>query len=208
MAALIRVDRNGTKYYEGYVTCDRCGGNGGSDAWKFTGWTCYKCGGEGRVLATWKEYTPEYEAKLTARREKKNAAFRAQQEAELAKIEAERKAREEAEKAEQERIEREIAERKARSQYVGEEGEKLTLAVTYLGSPHFTTRLGGWMEQTTYIHSFYDDAGNKIVWKSGTFPVALQEAEEGQRMTITGTVKAHSEYKEEKQTALTRCKII
>jgi hypothetical protein len=28
MAELIRVDRNGTKYYEGMIECDRCNGKG------------------------------------------------------------------------------------------------------------------------------------------------------------------------------------
>jgi hypothetical protein len=29
------------------VACGRCGGAGGSDAWRMTGWTCYGCGGSG-----------------------------------------------------------------------------------------------------------------------------------------------------------------
>jgi hypothetical protein len=29
------------------VACSRCGGAGGSDSWRFTGWTCYGCGGSG-----------------------------------------------------------------------------------------------------------------------------------------------------------------
>ena len=65
---LIRVDKNGTKYYEGYCKCPRCCGQGGADVWKFTGWTCYQCGGAKIVYAKWKEYTPEYEAKLEQRR--------------------------------------------------------------------------------------------------------------------------------------------
>jgi len=28
--------------------CSRCGGLGGSDKWKHTGWSCYQCGGSGR----------------------------------------------------------------------------------------------------------------------------------------------------------------
>ena len=52
MATLIRTDRNGTKYFTGMVTCPRCGGAGGADAWKATGWTCYECGGDGKVRGT------------------------------------------------------------------------------------------------------------------------------------------------------------
>lgn len=67
-----KTDKNGTKYYT-EDTCRRCGGLGGADAWKFTGWNCYRCGGTGKdpnpeVI---KVYTPEYEAKLQKQREKR-----------------------------------------------------------------------------------------------------------------------------------------
>ena len=71
MATLIKIDRNGSKHYEGMIPCDRCGGQGGSDAWQYTGWTCYKCGGTGQVFSKWIERTPEYEAKLAERRRKR-----------------------------------------------------------------------------------------------------------------------------------------
>lgn len=69
---LIKVDKNGTKYWGDY-TCPRCGGAGGADQWAYTGWTCYECGGSGRTERpqVWKEYTPEYEEKLNAQREKR-----------------------------------------------------------------------------------------------------------------------------------------
>lgn len=71
---LIRVDRNNTKYWQIFnAPCDRCGGMGGADAWKPTGWTCYRCGGSGvepdDVFT--KEFTPEHQAKLDAAREKR-----------------------------------------------------------------------------------------------------------------------------------------
>lgn len=70
----VRTDRNGTKIYHDW-TCPRCGGAGESDKWWQTGRTCYACGGTGiratpRVV---KEYTPEYQAKLDARRAARNA---------------------------------------------------------------------------------------------------------------------------------------
>ena len=65
----VRTDKNGTKYFHDY-TCSRCGGAGGSDKWRETGWTCYECGGSGRRPFNHpqivKEYTPEYRAKLDA----------------------------------------------------------------------------------------------------------------------------------------------
>lgn len=74
--------------------CSRCGGAGGSDKWKHTGWTCYECGGTG--LGTEKVdklYTSEQIAKLNAaqaKRETKRAADRA---ARAAQLEAERAGR-------------------------------------------------------------------------------------------------------------------
>lgn len=65
----VRTDKNGTKIYHDY-TCPRCGGAGGSSQWTFTGWTCYECGGSGKSHKPQivKEYTPEYQAKLDAKR--------------------------------------------------------------------------------------------------------------------------------------------
>ena len=68
----VKTDKNGTQYFADY-TCPRCGGAGGADAWKFTGWTCYECGGTGQSdkPTIIKIYTPEYEEKLRAQREKR-----------------------------------------------------------------------------------------------------------------------------------------
>lgn len=68
----IKTDKNGTKYYADY-TCPRCGGAGGADQWRYTGWTCYNCGGTGKTdkPSIIKIYTPEYEEKLKAQREKR-----------------------------------------------------------------------------------------------------------------------------------------
>jgi hypothetical protein len=37
-----------TIYYTQQLPCGRCGGAGGGDQWRHTGWTCYQCGGHGR----------------------------------------------------------------------------------------------------------------------------------------------------------------
>lgn len=72
---LFKVDRNGTEYYANYA-CPHCGGAGGLDEWTYTGYTCWECGGSGKAdkPQIWKKYTPEYEAKLAARRQAKQAA--------------------------------------------------------------------------------------------------------------------------------------
>lgn len=70
----IRTDKNGTKIYHDW-TCPRCGGAGESDNWWATGRICYECEGSGRRHKPLiiKEYTREYEAKLKARREAREA---------------------------------------------------------------------------------------------------------------------------------------
>lgn len=209
MAELIKVDRNGSKHWRGLIECDRCGGrgyyaigvcNGNLVLSPLDSGVCWKCHGAGKVVDTWIERTPEYQAKLDAKREAKRAAEQAKIDAERARIEAERKAEEERKEAD--RLARE-AEKKI-SQFVGEVGQKLTASVTYVGSPYFERKsFGGYGTETCYIHTFKDSAGNKIVWKT----TSGLNLEEGATVTITGTVKEHSEYKDEKQTLILRCKV-
>lgn len=65
---LIKVDRNGTKYYQS-DDCPKCGGKGYLYCYgHIEGGVCFKCGGTGKGSQTWKEYTPEYAQKLADRR--------------------------------------------------------------------------------------------------------------------------------------------
>lgn len=212
-AKILKIDKNGSKHWQGYVTCDRCGGTG-TYVWgaiingcpQYAG-VCFKCEGEGKVLSTWIERTPEYQAKLDARREARHKA----QAEKIAKEQAERKAKEEAERAEREaRIKAE----KAVSQYVGEVGKRITVKATYVSSASFEVdRFGGYGTDTMYIHTFKDADGNKLIWKTtkalGTWleDGTWQKHEYGNPVDLTGTVKEHKEYRDEKQTALTRCKM-
>lgn len=70
----VKTDRNGTKYYHD-INCPRCAGYGRCEKWAYTGRVCYECGGAGKRThpKTIKIYTPEYEAKLDARRQAKAA---------------------------------------------------------------------------------------------------------------------------------------
>ena len=76
MATLVKTDRNGTKYWT-ENKCPKCGGTGGIDYYPHVeGGICFKCNGSGYYPHSWKEYTPEYAAKLEERRiarEKKKA---------------------------------------------------------------------------------------------------------------------------------------
>ena len=144
MRTLIRIDKNGTKYWAD-DTCPRCGGAGERSEWYYTGLLCYECGGTGRSRTrVQKEYTQEYWDKLQTqrlKREAKKLGYPSVQAMKEARLEAEereeaerleREAREEAErKAEEERVKA----MKARSQYVGTVGKKLTVTATYEGSP-------------------------------------------------------------------------
>ena len=202
----VRVDKNGTKIYLDW-SCPRCGGRGGSEQWAMTGFTCYECGGSGRSekARVYKEYTPEYAAKLEARAaarwERQHAEELAREKALAERREAERLAKE-AEEAERREAERA---RKAISQYVGEVGTKLTVDCVYEGSARFEVRDVFGRPETRYVHQFRDGAGNKLVWKTGS---GLGGMEEDTLVTVTGTVKAHDEYRDERQTALLRCKIV
>lgn len=204
LKTLVKIDKNGSKHWEGLIPCDRCGGQGGSDAWKYTGYTCYKCGGTGVIKSTWIERTPEYQAKLDAMRAKRNAKRMAEIEAENAKLEAERKEQERIEaELEAERIAQELAQKRI-SQFIGQEGDRITAVCTYDHTAWYEFHMG-WMTQTMYIHTFRDEKGNVIVWKTSSN--SLPEFDEGDQIEVKGTVKEHTTYKDEKQTVLTRCKV-
>ena len=71
---LVRTDRNGTKYWLISETCPHCGGRGDYVQGGMNFGTCFQCGGSGIYEYTWKEYTPEHEAELEAKRLKRAEA--------------------------------------------------------------------------------------------------------------------------------------
>jgi hypothetical protein len=223
MATLIKIDRNGTKYYEGQIACDRCGGaglyfigtcNGKPVLSPVDGGICFKCGGTGKQDAKWKEYTPEYEAKLEARREARRAKQDAERKAEQDKHEREAEAKRlEEERRVKEENERLLAE-KAKSHYIGEVGKRVNIKARYIKTAWFEVRsFAGYGTETMYVHTFKigDDT---VVWKT-TASLGRwndndewESIEEGAQVNIRGTIKEHSEYDGEKQTVLTRCKVM
>ena len=86
----VRTDKNGTQIYEDW-RCPHCGGAGGADAWTYTGYTCWECGGSGKRSKPKlvKVYTPEYEEKLRAQREKAHQKKLAQLRAKAQELNAE-----------------------------------------------------------------------------------------------------------------------
>ncbi len=91
------------------------------------------------------------------------------------------------------------------SEHVGEVGKRMTLKVTYVSRASWENEYGCsvWCNDTTYLHKFADADGNILVWKTTNFI----PADYGTEVTLTGTVKEHSEYDGELQTVVTRCKL-
>ena len=82
-----------------------------------------------------------------------------------------------------------------KSEYVGSVGERLTLTLAVTAA----RSIDGYYGHST-AHTMEDENGNVFVWITGAknWPV-------GAIKTIKGTVKEHKEYKNVKQTILTRC---
>lgn len=206
-AKLIKIDRNGSKHYEGAIVCDRCEGRGWFAIGSHNGQlvpshvddgVCYKCYGAGKVKGKWIERTPEYQAKLDAKR-------KAKWEAQQAKLDAERAEREAAERAAREAEEARIKAEKAISQHVGQVGSKVEFKGSYVRTGSWEQKAyAGYGTVTMYVHTFKDADGNVFTWKTQN-GVGMNY---GENVNVKGTVKAHSEYKDEKQTELTRCKVM
>lgn len=85
-----------------------------------------------------------------------------------------------------------------KTEWYGSVKDKVSLTVKLTRRGSYETLYG-----VTYVYTFEDVEGHQLVWKTGTW----LEQEEGAEVTLSGTVKAHSEYKGIKQTELTRCKV-
>lgn len=260
---LIKTDRNGTKHFASTV-CRKCGGTGYLNGYEhIDGARCWRCGATGREKQyTWKEYTPQYAAKLAEKRRQKAIAKAPEANKQFfKKIGFDESGRawvvigkaydiKDALKAAGARfdfaigwhfdradngfdcfeisiadvgekndlevwcykhsseidtfIEAKQAERapKTASEYVGNIGDTIAATVTLAGIHTYKTHFTYYGE-TNYIYKFTDGNGNTLVWKTATW----QEIREGETYNLKGKVKEHSEYKGDKQTVLTRCKI-
>ena len=263
---LIKVDKNGTKYYANY-TCQRCGGLGGADKWQYTGWKCYECGGSGisHKPQIYKVYTPEYEAKLNAQRAKRAAKRLAEAEAKAEETRRDWLAKNQFDEngdtfiftgntydikdqlrklgakysnalgwhinapvdgynmktlnindiatatlygytIDNLKVAEQLAppqEEKPVSNYIGNVGDKIDMTVTLDHIAYWENSFRPWEHNLTYLYNFIDDNGNVLVWQTSK-GLAI---EDGTKVRVTGTIKEHNEYKEVKQTVLTRCKI-
>lgn len=92
------------------------------------------------------------------------------------------------------------AEQKAmqKSEHIGNVGDRITINVEDWRC------LASWDTQwgTTWMYQFRDANGNIYIWKSSKYI-----DEELENFTIKGTVKDHGEFRDVKQTIITRCKV-
>jgi hypothetical protein len=86
------------------------------------------------------------------------------------------------------------------SEYVGAVGERKS----FEGALEFVT---GWDTAYGYttLLKFVTDDGAVLVWKASK--TSISRFDIGKRYTVLGTVKAHTEYRGNKQTQITRCKL-
>jgi hypothetical protein len=140
------------------------------------------------------------EAKRAAKAAAAQAAYEAAQVAEAAAAavhEAEAQAQADARAAE---LEAARIAKLAATQYVGTVGERREFTLTVERTVRFESYKYGWPAATLYLCR--DEQGNRVVYKgTGDF---LRKGETG---TVTATVKEHTEYRDEKQTVLTRPKL-
>ena len=260
-AKLIRIDKNGTKYYADNA-CWKCDGTGYINGYAhIDGGRCWLCGGTGIHESHWKEYTPEYAQKLADRRLKKALAKAGERNAKFLKAQGFSEdgktwvvcgdtysIKDELKEAgakfsglfgwhfaqptsytaveinidevacvsaegdywfsDYTAITKLVNERKAEkepkspSDYIAQVGDKVDMIVTFESEHSYETHYTYYGELHT-IYKFKDSDGNVLVWNTS----AYLELEEGKQYTLKGKVKEHSEYKGEKQTVLTRCKV-
>ena len=109
--------------------------------------------------------------------------------------------------------EEERAKANAEVEYYGAVGDKFELTLTFDKSFGFEGAYG-----FTYIHLFHDDENHVFAWSSsnGTYQCwcktngkdGFLEYEVGKKYILKGTIKAHKEYRNVKQTVITRCKVL
>ena len=86
------------------------------------------------------------------------------------------------------------------NEYAGDVGDKITTEATLTRYSMFDGDYG-----VMYVYNFKDVQGRVLVWFTSK---ALTAVNEGDTITLKGTIKKLSEYKGIKQTVLTRCKIM
>jgi hypothetical protein len=88
------------------------------------------------------------------------------------------------------------AEEKANSEHIGTVGERQKFTAKMLFNKDFETQFG-----TSWVWNFRDSDGNKVVYFGQS---DFDGVARGEEVTFMARVKAHEEYRDEKQTIITR----
>ena len=98
---------------------------------------------------------------------------------------------------------KEEAEQGKASEYVGNIGDKVDVQIDAVRCiTSWSNSYDGYHEQTTYVWKIIGKDGNIYTWKTQKWMDADKPP-----VSIKGTVKEHKEFREVKQTELTRCKV-
>ncbi len=225
--------RGESGYLDRNENCPRCGGAGGSPHWRPDGGVCYQCRGRCMIPVTHRVFSEDRLERLNEAADKKAAikAAEAQRKIDAAvayfvvwsrshekligdiaaatgnsflsdladklsksMILTERQLEAAATAVERQKVR--DAEGRA-SEYVGEVKERIEFEAEVTGV-YGTEGFYG----HTDIVKFKDAANNQFTW----FASDYTDLKRGDRMTIKGTVKKHEDYRDVKQTVLTRCK--
>lgn len=92
---------------------------------------------------------------------------------------------------------RKESEHEAQSEWVGNVGDRINVKVKEIKC------VTSWETQwgVTYLYKIYGEDGNVYTWKSSV------DVDEDECKSIKGTIKSHTEFREVKQTELTRCRV-
>ena len=90
------------------------------------------------------------------------------------------------------------------SEYIGKVGEKIKIKAVFEKYSSFETSYDHRHYVTVYVLTFKANGKDTVVWMTSSD----LDLDEGKEYTIIGTIKDHREYRKDKQTILTRCKIL
>jgi len=189
--------------------CERCGGSG-RGPWFQDGGICYRCLGKNtkgivnRIPV--KAFAQKIQRQLKSQekaRQKRLAQKENQLEGQRDWSERNGHGRLTFAELDQKRAEEREA-KKGISQHVGDVKSRQTFELTLTFAKSFDGFYG-----MTWIHRFEDQDGNVFVWKTKDLIGNSKRCfENGESMEVTATVKKHSDYQGEKQTELSRVKVI
>ena len=85
-----------------------------------------------------------------------------------------------------------------RSEYVGNIGDRITVNLKSVTCIYSNDTIYG----MSFLYKMVDVNDNILIWSTG------KSLDESEYVSVTGTVKSQSSYRDIKQTYLTRCKLI